>query len=208
MSGNIYMRYYSKNVSNVRWAFSVLIEALKVRTLTSSPTARGTHHVTPSGNATLELATREVEEAALRLGMARGTGRAALTVLKAVGAVSRVARGRWIVTVAVVRASWPGEALTALAGREDEELSGARREFLRAAMWSGWDDAYEREYVTQVTQAAFKELWGELRGRSKVAVVILEFVDIGGIWRDYQGMATLAKYITSSLALASCITRV
>ena len=197
--GTISALYQKRNVSNGRWAFSILVEAIRRKIQAEYGEGRLEEVVISTGDA---------EEAAMRMGMARGTGRAALSVLKKLGVVAWIARGRWSVKVALVRASWPGEVLEALAGSSgDRELQGARRAFLAAAM-GGWGDSYEREYVRQVTQAAFRELWRGLRGLLRVGIVILEFVDVGGIWRDYQGMVTLARYLASSLVPASCITRV
>jgi len=188
--------YRRKNVSNERWAFFILVEVIRSR-MKDYLSIRGRE---------VRFRTREAEEAALRLGMARGTGRAALTVLSRGGVVRRIGRGRWSVKASVIEASWPGEALIRLAGvGEDEELSEARRTFLRAAYF-GWLDGEEREHVRQVAQAAFRELWRGVRARVMgVDVVVLRFVDAGGIRRDREGMEALASYLARSLIRACAV---
>jgi len=186
--------YHRRNVSNIRWAFSILIELIKSRT----------NGITYVRGREVRFSTGEAEEAALRIGMAKGTARAALTVLSRLGVVSRIARGRWVTRAAVVRASWPGEALLKLAGAgEDGELSEARRTFLRAAYF-GWLDGEEREHVRQVAQAAFKELWERIRRARELGLVILGFVDLG-MRRDREGMEALARYLVRALALACAV---
>ena len=202
--------YQLKNVSNERWAFSILIDVIQARERGYSWSESGGSgwdgDGKGDGDGDVGFTTRDAEEAALRLGMARGTGRAALSVLKALGVIRRVGRGRWSVKAVVIRASWAGEALEKLAGVEDEELAEARRTFLRAAYF-GWLDEEERDQVRQITQAAFRGLWGGIRLRSggPPGIIVLKFEDVGAIKKDREGIRALARYLARSLAWACAV---
>ena len=193
ISDLIIVLYKRKNVSNLKWALLILKNAIEIALVNGGG----------ERSEILEVRTRHAEEAASKLGMARGTGRAALSMLKDEGIVSRVGRGRWIVKASIVRASWPGEALMLLAGREEGELVDARGSFLRASI-RGWDEG-ERDRVSQVAQASFRDLWKVLKkGGGRVFLIYFEDT---GLRRDRQGMIKLAKYL-ARIGRASILVRV
>ncbi len=184
----------------------------------------------------LAVTTGEAEDAAVRLGMARGTGRSALSRLSRLGILGRGGRGLWPSRILAVTCAWPGECVLRLAealgagvGREARlELGAARFAFERACR-EGWGSDEERDWVRAVARGRMLEAWDLVRlaKRGPAGETLPIMGNVGGAegraeerltglvvawepssrYRDAEGIRRLALLASRGLALGAAVVR-